>query len=141
MRTRPSAFAIKAPVADPGAAEFRFEECKTMYGGRTVTIGDTVFIFARESAAGDGLVALAIVTATNPTARALGVARQTPRVSLTLRRMASAPGPLRRADVQSFTDWPDGAPQTELNFKFYREMTDKLVGITAETATFLRTYF
>jgi len=32
-------------------------------------------------------------------------------------------------------------PQTELNFKFYRQATNKIVGLSNETAEFLGKYF
>lgn len=32
-------------------------------------------------------------------------------------------------------------PETELNFKFYRQATEKIVGISDETAKFLRGFF
>jgi len=38
-------------------------------------------------------------------------------------------------------DWNDGQPQTELNFKFYRQSTNKIVGISDETADFLDGFF
>ena len=39
------------------------------------------------------------------------------------------------------TDWKDGKPETELNFKFYRQATNKIVGISDETAAFLASFF
>ncbi len=41
------AFAIKAGVIDPRAKTFSFAEQKTMYGGKQISKGDAVFIFAR----------------------------------------------------------------------------------------------
>jgi hypothetical protein len=35
----------------------------------------------------------------------------------------------------------DGRPETELNFKFYRQATNKIVGISDEAATLLRGFF
>jgi hypothetical protein len=32
-------------------------------------------------------------------------------------------------------------PETELNFKFYRQATNKIVGISDEAAAFLRGFF
>jgi hypothetical protein len=35
----------------------------------------------------------------------------------------------------------DGRPETQLNFKFYRQATNKIIGILDETAAFLRGFF
>jgi len=70
-----------------------------------------------------------------------GVARQTPRVSLTVRRTAIAKRRLGRSEVKPFSDWKDTHPETEINFKFYRQATDKIVGISDDTARFLQTHF
>ena len=37
--------------------------------------------------------------------------------------------------------WNDGQPATELNFKFYRQATNKIVSVSAEVATFLEAHF
>lgn len=41
--------------------------------------------------------------------------------------------------AEEFAD--DGRPQTELNFKFYRQATNKIIGISDEAAAFLRAFF
>jgi len=131
------AFAIKAEVADPSAAVFSFVAQKTMYGGKRIAAGDLVFVFASENEGGAGLVARGEVTAAEPVPPLPGIARQTPRVSVSIRRTALATRPLGRRDLKPFTNWQDGAPQTELNFKFYRQATNKIVGISATAASFL----
>ena len=70
-----------------------------------------------------------------------GIARQTPRVSVTIRRTALAKRPLGRNDLKPFADWNDGQPETELNFKFYRQATNKICGISDEAAAFLNEFF
>ena len=40
-------FAIKAEVSDPRAKTFAFSAQKTMYGGKHIAKGDTIFIFAK----------------------------------------------------------------------------------------------
>jgi len=40
-----------------------------------------------------------------------------------------------------FSNWKDGRPETELNFKFYRQATNKIVGLSAQTAAFLGRFF
>lgn len=140
-RGRAAAFAIKAEVGDPGAKTFVFIAQKTMYGGKLIAEGDTVFVFASENEGGQGLIARGVVTSAEAIAKKRGIARQTPRVSLTIRRTALAKRPLGRSDLKGFTDWNDGQPGTELNFKFYRQATNKIVGISDKAAAFLVKFF
>ena len=49
--------------------------------------------------------------------------------------------PRGRIELRPFIDWDDGQPESELNFKFYRQATNKIVGISDETAAFLRGFF
>jgi hypothetical protein len=135
------AFAIKAEICDPRAKAFAFTAQKTMYGGKHIAEGDTVFVFASENEGGRGLIARGVVTFAEAIAKKRGIARQTPRVSLTIRRTALAKRPLGRSELKHFTDWNDGRPETELNFKFYRQATNKVVGISDETAAFLSAFF
>ena len=134
-------FAIKAEVGDPRATSFAFTAQKTMYGGRHIAAGDTVFVFASENEGGQGLIARGVVVSTEAVAKKRGIARQTPRVSLAIRQTALAKRSLGRSELKHFTDWNDGQPATELNFKFYRQATDKVVGISDEAAAFLGTFF
>ena len=131
-------FAIKAEVSDPRAVTFAFRAQKTMYGGKDIAKGDTVFVFASENEGGLGLVASGVVTSVKATAKKRGIARQTPRVSITVRRAALARRRLGRSELRVFSDWNDGRPETELNFKFYRQATNKIAGISEEAAAFLR---
>jgi hypothetical protein len=62
-------------------------------------------------------------------------------VSIAVKRTASVRRRLGRAELKPFSNWRDGRPQTELNFKFYRQATNKIVGISDEAARFLRRYF
>jgi len=135
------AFAIKAEVCDPRAWTFAFTAQKTMYGGKHIAEGDKVFVFASENEGGQGLVARGVVTSAEAIAKRRGIARQTPRVSLAIRRTALAKRPLGRSELKHFTDWNDGRPETELNFKFYRQATNKIVGISDAAAAFLGEFF
>jgi len=112
-----------------------------MYGGKHIAAGDTVFVFASENEGGEGLIARGIVTSAQAVPKRPGLARQTPRVSITVRRTARAKWPLGRGELKRFTDWIDGRPETELNFKFYRQATNKIVGLSDEAAAFLGTFF
>lgn len=134
-------FAIKAKVCDPRAKRFAFTAQKTMYGGKHIAEGDTVYVFASENEGGQGLIARGVVTSAQAIAKKRGIARQTPRVSLIIRRTALAKRPLRRSELKHLTDWNDGQPGTELNFKFYRQATNKIVGISDEAAAFLSEFF
>jgi hypothetical protein len=134
-------YAIKAAIRDPAATGFAFAAAKTMYGGKHVAVGDRVFLFASETSGGRGLVALGRVTAAAALPRDPAPARQTPRVSLAIRRTALARRPLGRLELRRFTDWSDGRAESELNFKFYRQATDKLVGLSPAAAAFLEGFF
>jgi hypothetical protein len=136
-----TAFVIKAEVRDPRARTFAFAAQKTMYGGKHIAKGDTVFVFASENEGGQGLIARAVVTSTQVMPKKRGIARQSPRVSITVRRTALAKRPLGRSELKHFTDWSDGRPWTEVNFKFYRQATNKIAGISEETAEFLGGFF
>jgi hypothetical protein len=131
------AFAIKTEARDLRARTFVFAGQKTMYGGKHIAKGDTVFVFASENEGGQGLIARGVVTSAEAIAKKRGVARQTPRVSIAVKRTALAKRPLGRSELKQSTDWNDGQPETELNFKFYRQATNKIVGISNEAATFL----
>ena len=134
-------FAIKAEVCDPRAKTFAFTAQKTMYGGKHIAEGDTVFVFASENEGGQGLIARGVVATAEAIAKKRGIDRQTPRMSLTIRRTALAKRPLGRSELKHFTDWNDGQPGTELNFKFYRQATNKVAGISDEAAAFLSEFF
>jgi hypothetical protein len=134
-------YAIKAKVADPRAASFTFIAQKTMYGGKQITEGDTIFIFASEEHGGQGLIARGIGTDAAAVRQKSGVVRQTPRVTVTIRRTAIVKRPMGRRELKDLTNWNDGRPRTELNFKFYRQSTDKIVGISSSAASFLGKFF
>jgi hypothetical protein len=134
-------FAIKAEVNDPRAETFAFSAQKTMYDGKHITKGDTLFIFASENEGGTGLIASGVVTSVEAIAKKRGIARQTPRVSVIIKRTALAKRRLGRSELKPFSDWDDGRPETELNFKFYRQATNKIIGISDEAADFLRGFF
>ena len=57
--------------------------------------------------------------------------------------------PLRRlafsshlcAELKAFSDWNDGRSQAELNFNFYRQSINKIVGLSDGAVGFLRRFF
>jgi hypothetical protein len=134
-------FAIKAEVIDPSAKSFAFSVQKTMYGGKHIARGDTIFVFASENERGQGLIASGVVTSVKAIAKKRGMTRQTPRVSIAIRRTSLAKRRLGRTELKRFCDWNDGRPESELNFKFYRQATNKIAGISDQAAAFLRGFF
>ena len=134
-------YAIKTEVTDPNAFEWSFPRQKTMYGGKKIATGDTVLVFASENEGGIGLIAKGVVTSAEATPRREGIERQTPRVSIVVRRMKLAKLRLGRTELRPFNIWEDGQPETELNFKFYRQATNKIGGISTLTAAFLEGCF
>jgi hypothetical protein len=134
-------FAIKAEVGDPRAMSFAFRAQKTMYSGKRIVPGDTIFVFASENEGGPGLIASGVVTTAKAIPKKRGIARQTPRVSITIRHTARAKRRLGRSELKPFSDWNDGRPESELNFKLYRQATNKVVGLSDEAATYLRGFF
>jgi len=137
----PKFYAIKVEIRAPDARTFSFKAQKTMYGGKLIAKGDLIYLFASENEGGKGLVARGVVTSAKPTPRIPGVERQTPRVSIAVRRTAVAKRSLGRTELRPFSRWNDGQPQTELNFKFYRQATNKIVGVSAAATAFLDRHF
>lgn len=134
-------YAIKVEIANLRAKSFVFNAQKTMYGGKKIARGDVIFIFASENEGGPGLIARGVVTSAKATPRIPGVERQTPRVSITVKRVALVKKRLGRGELKPFSNWKDGRPETELNFKFYRQATNKIVGLTPGAAAFLGRFF
>jgi hypothetical protein len=130
-------FVIKTAIADPTALTFAFQAQKSMYGGKHIAPCDTLYVFASENAGGAGLIARGVVTSVAAVPRKPGLARQTPRVSVTVRRTAMAQRPMGRRELRPLVDWTGGEPGAELNFKLYRQATDKIVGISGAAAAFL----
>jgi hypothetical protein len=134
-------YAIKAAVPDPSAGSWTFKAQKTMYGGKRASKGDLIFVFASENGGGFGLIAFGTVSQVELVPKRPGIERQTPRISITVDRIGPARRRLGRSELKPFDDWNDGRPETELNFKLYRQATDKIVGLSEETAAFLRAFF
>ena len=134
-------YAIKTEIRDLRAKSFVFNAQKTMYGGKKIAEGDVIYIFASENEGGPGLIARGVVTAAKPSPRKPGVERWTPRVSITVKRTALAKKRLGRAELKPFSNWKDGRPETELNFMFYRQATNNIVGVSDKAATFLGRHF
>ena len=139
--SRYTIFAIKAEISNSQTKTFVFNAQKTMYGGKDIAKGDTVFIFASENEGGQGLISLGVTTSAQAVPKKAGILRQTPRVSIKIRRTALAKRRLGRSELKPFRNWKDGRPETELNFKFYRQATNKIIGISDKASAFLRRFF
>jgi hypothetical protein len=135
------AYAIKAKVVDARARTFTFAACKTMYGGKLIAAGDAIFVFASENEGGQGLIACGIVMHAEVVPKKRSTKRQTPRVTITIKRSALAKRPMGRRELKHLTNWDDGLPGTELNFKFYRQATDKIAGISDQAVAYLAKCF
>jgi hypothetical protein len=80
------AFAIKTEVRDLRARTFVFDGQKTMYGGKHIAKGDTVFVFASENEGGQGLTARGVVTSAEAIAKKRRRKRRRLATSLDARR-------------------------------------------------------
>jgi hypothetical protein len=134
-------YAIKTKIQDSAAKVLRFVNQKTMYRGIKIAAGDAIYLFSSENDNGHGLIAKGIVLSTKLTPKKPAIERQTPRVSIVVRRTALARQALGRSELKRYSNWSDGRPQTELNFKFYRQATNKIVGISQAAAHFLDSHF
>ncbi|HEV2652733.1 MAG TPA: hypothetical protein VGU69_15850 [Rhizomicrobium sp.] len=139
MAARAGAYVVKAAIGDVGVRRFMFDCMKTMYGGKLIAKGDRVFVFASENEGGHGLIARGVVTEAAAIARRPGVARQTPRVSIAVRVTAHAERTLGRAEIKPHRGKDSAA--AELDFKLYRQATNKIVGISDAAAAFLQRCF
>ncbi|HEX4233369.1 MAG TPA: hypothetical protein VH041_03620 [Caldimonas sp.] len=127
-------FAIKAEVVDLQAATFAFGEQKTMDGGRHLAKSDLILIFTSENETGPGLVASGVASSAGAIPKKPGIVPQTPRVSITVERLARAKRRLGRNDLKQYCNRDDGRPESELDFKLYRQATDKIAGISDAAA-------
>ena len=134
-------YAIKAEISDPNASSWIFEAQKTMYGGKLISKGDQIFVFASENEGGFGLIAKGVVSRAEATPKRPDVERQTPRVSIAVNRSGQAKRRLGRSELRAFNEWNDGRHETELNFKFYRQATNKIVGLSRGATEFLMGFF
>ncbi len=133
-------FAIKAEVRDLAAVSYAFTGQKTMYGGKSIAVGDPIFIFASENEGGAGLFARGVVSQSEAAPRTAAL-RQTPRVSIRIERNGTARRPLGRTEVRGFRGSGGGTPEEEVDFKLYRQATNKIVGLTDLTGAFLNAFF
>src|SRR5260370_7398582 len=96
-------FAIKVEVRNAWAKEFSFVAQKTMYGGKRIAKGNTIFVFASENEGGSGLIASGVVTSAKAIAKKPGAPRQTPRVSTPITPPPLPTPHLARTDLKYFS--------------------------------------
>ena len=126
----------RMPPSAEGVVDFPAQ--KTMYGGRKIAAGDTVFVFVR-GRDGAALTAKATVLTARQDPPLPNLARQTPRVGVTLRIEAQALRPLSRTEVARLGT---GDPAVEeLRFRFFRQATPKIGAVSDALAAFLESCF
>lgn len=150
------AYVIKTEVADTGAKRFAFAAQKTMYGGKDIAVGDTLYIIASETHGGPGLIAKGTVTAVDYSAVAKpdvsspvygggppegrgGGKRYTPRVSIAVKRTATAKRALGRDTLRPHIG--KGGGKGELAMRLYKQATDKIIGVSDVAAKVLEGCF
>ncbi len=70
-----------------------------------------------------------------------GIDRQTPRVSVAIRRGVLAKMSLGRSQLKAFRDWNDYRAKTKFNFTFCRQATNKIVVISDAAGALLAEFF
>ncbi|HVJ52975.1 MAG TPA: hypothetical protein VM689_10955 [Aliidongia sp.] len=126
-------FVVKAALGpDAASGAMSFDE-KTMYRGKDLRIGDEIFVFASDHQGGQGLCARATVTEVE---RGPGI-----RLRIKVNPIATAKRRLGRAELKSFRGLDGSDPRTEIDWKLYRQATNKIAGVSDEAAAFLMTCF
>jgi hypothetical protein len=126
-------FVVKAaPRTTDTTRSYTFDE-KTMWHGKDVAVGDTIFVFASDHEGGRGLIARGIVTAVTPGIRN--------RVSIRVKRTGTARRRLGRNELRAYRELTDDKPQTEIARKLYRQATNKIAGVSDRAAKYLATFF
>jgi hypothetical protein len=104
-------FAIKAEVGDARAQTFSFPAHKTMYGGKRIAEGDTIYVFASENEGGSGLIAMGVVASVKAIPKKRG-SRDKRRASASpFDYYALAKRRLGRAELKRFADGATGGPK------------------------------
>jgi hypothetical protein len=126
-------FVVKAaPQTADTTRSYSFDE-KTMWHGKDVAAGDTIFVFASDHEGGNGLIARGVVTEVTSGVRN--------RVRIRVKRTRTAKRPLGRSELRAYRELADERPQTEIARKLYRQATNKIAGISERAAKYLATFF
>jgi hypothetical protein len=121
-----------APQTTDKTRSYSFDE-KTMWHGKEIAVGDTIFVFASDHEGGRGLIARGVVTEVAPGVRN--------RMSIRVRRTGAAKRPLGRNELRAYRELTDERPQTEIARKLYRQATNKIAGISERAAKYLSGFF
>jgi hypothetical protein len=62
-------------------------------------------------------------------------------MSIAVKRLARAKRPFGREQLKAWRGVTDGSPQAELDFKFTRQATNKIGGVSEEVGRFLGGFF
>lgn len=130
------AFVIKEEVNEPRTKTFVFAAAATMYGGRHIAVGDTVYVFASESEGGQGLVARGVDGRGGDSKGA----RHCPSDAVRQRRdqtHGARQAPARTKRPQALQGLEGRPAPNRADFKSYRLATNKIGGISDEAAAFL----
>src|SRR5207248_1914059 len=130
-----------AEVSGPGSLTCGCCARKSIYVVKHMASGETIFDFVRENEGRTDIIASGCVTSSKSMRKKRGIGRQTPRVSIAIKQTALAKLRLGESELKLFSDWNDGRAGTDLNFKFYRQATDKIVGISDKAAAFVCRFF
>ena len=101
----------------------------------------TIFVFASENEGGQGLVACGIVASAEATPKKPGAVRQTPRVSITIRRIARAKRRLGRSELKPSPTGTMVDRRPSSTSSSIVKATNKIVGISDAAVAFLREFF
>jgi hypothetical protein len=110
---------------------------KTMYRGKAISAGDRVFVFVNQPRGGARLAFRGRVEAARPDPLPKDAGRAVPRVTVRIGTLEAAKRALDREALRRFNTWGDGRPETEINFKFFRQATDKIGAISDQAGRFL----
>ena len=103
-----------------------------MYGGDTISAGSEVFLWFSETKGGNGLVWLCLAEQVINAGQPLVI----------VRLLYECPGQkFGIEDLEPFRDSTDHTPIATLAKKLYAHSHEKIAGLTAEEALFLRTRF
>ena len=97
--------------------------------------------FASENEGGLGLFARGVVEQSEAVPRTAAALRETPRVSIRIKRDGTARRAFGRDQVRAFRGQGSGGPEEETDFKLYRQATNKIVRLTDQTGAFLNDLF
>ena len=128
-----ASYVVKAALESDGPTGILLFDEKTMYRGKAIRPGDEVFVFDSETQGGRGLCARGVAIAAR---RGPGI-----RVAIEVRITAPAKRRLGRAELKPFRGLEGDRPETEIDWKLYRQATNKIAGVSDAAAAYLDSHF